>query len=199
VTGAADAMPITFAYTGTITQVAALDPANPFPIEPAFGSPFSGSFTFDSTALDLVPADTTTGSYSSFGSPYELRVNIGGLELAYGGVSIAITRGYSSIGFGFDEYLFSFFDGGNPTPAISARLTFPGGTFATDALPLTPMSLTTLYDSAFLFSDIIDGNQVELGGQIDSLTPVPEPATVSLVVAGFGALMVRRRRVAQRT
>jgi hypothetical protein len=78
---------------------------------------------------------------------------------------------------------------------ISARLTdFSGMLFASDALPLTPVPINGLY-TTFSFSDIVNGNQVEIGGSITSVTAVPEPATMWLVGAGLGGLIRRRRLV----
>lgn len=59
--GALAAGPITFQFTGTITQV---------PIDEVFGdiSPdqlISGSYTFESTSLDGDPGDPAIGSYAS--------------------------------------------------------------------------------------------------------------------------------------
>ena len=72
----AHASPMTFSYAGAVVQVASLDPENPFPIEPTFGTPFSGTYTFDSTAVDGVPADAATGSYASTGTPFGLTLAI---------------------------------------------------------------------------------------------------------------------------
>jgi hypothetical protein len=63
---AAHAAPITFFYTGHLTQISSLDPESPFPDaitdNPSNPTTFSGSFTFDSLALDNIPGDPTSGS-----------------------------------------------------------------------------------------------------------------------------------------
>ena len=192
-TASSEAAPITFAFEGTVTSVGALDPANPFPTEPTFGTPFSGSYTFDSTAADGTPADLTTGSYNSAGSPHGISIALGGLTLAYGGVAIGVTDGYSSYGPG-DQYLAGFSGG---STLLSLRFTdFSEAMFSTDALPLSPIALTGLFTELNL-SDIVDGNQVDLQGTITSLTcsagcsgtpPLPEPSIVPLLGAGIGAL-----------
>ena len=191
---AADAAPLTFAYTGTVTSVAALDPENPFPTEPDFGTPFSGTFTFDSAAADAVPGDPATGVYASTGGSFGLTLELGGLTFGYGGVTVSVTDGYDSFGFGGDEYLFGFAAGASTL--ISARITdFAGTMFSGDALPLTPPSLSGRF-STFLFSDIVDGNQVELAGSLTSLTAVatvPEPSTLLLLFAALGGVSAARR------
>jgi len=191
----ARATPVTFAFSGEITFVASLDPSNPFPIEPAFGTPFSGTFTFDSNAVDDIPGDPTTGSYISAGAPFGLTLSLGGLDLTYGAVNIGVTDGYSSYGPGGDQYLFGF-SGGDTL--VSARFTDFGGTlFSNDSLPLTAFPLNGLF-TEFLFSDIINDSQVELGGSITSLTTVPEPATLLVVGAGLCGLIRRRQSRAPR-
>src|SRR5690349_1543768 len=203
---ATHASAITFSYTGSLTQVAALDPENPFPIEPDFGTPFSGTYTFNGVAADGIPADPATGSYLSSGAPYQLTFSVAGRSFTYDGVAIGVTNGYSSIGFGSDEYLFGFTQGGAPTPLISARITDPTGTmFGNDHLPLTPVPLPPPGYTFFMFSDIVDGNQVELEGMLTSLTctegcatAVPQPVTVTLLAAGLGVLALLHTRTMRR-
>ena len=203
---ATHASAITFSYTGSLTQVAALDPDNPFPIEPDFGTPFSGTYTFNGAVADGIPADPATGSYISSGAPYHLTLSGAGRSFTYGGVAIGVTNGYSSIGFGSDEYLFGFTQAGAPTPMISARITDPIGTmFGNDHLPLTPVPLPAPEFTVFMFSDIVDDNQVELEGALTSLTcregcaaAVPHPLTMTLLAAGLGVLALRHIRTTRR-
>ena len=193
--GEPQAAPITFEYSGIVTSVAALDPDNPFPVEPTFGTPFSGTFTFDSAAPDGVPLDATTGVYSSSGAAFGLTLELGGRSFSYGGLTVSVTDGYNSFGFGGDEYLFGI-AGGPSAPIVSGRVTdFTGGMLANDALPLSPPSLTGRF-ATFFFSDIVDGNQVELSGSLNSLAAVsvPEPGTCLLFMAGLAGLATLRRR-----
>jgi len=194
--GRSEATAITFAFEGTVASVGALDPTNPFPTEPVFGTPFSGTYTFDSAALDAAGGDPATGSYAASGAPFGLSLSLGGLTLDYAALSIGVTDGYSSFGPG-DQYLVGF--AGGPT-LLSLRFTdFSESMFSSDALPLTPPTLTGLFTELVL-SDLVAGNQVDLNGTITSLTctagcstAVPEPATLVLLITGGGTLGLRRR------
>ena len=44
-----DALPITFAFNGAVSQDPLLDPNDPFGGSIAFGTPFSSSYVFEST------------------------------------------------------------------------------------------------------------------------------------------------------
>ena len=71
----ADAGPITFTFAGTVTQDPLLDPDDPFGGTIAFGTPFSGSYVFESTTPDGDPS-ANGGSYTSAGG--SLTLTIGG-------------------------------------------------------------------------------------------------------------------------
>jgi hypothetical protein len=198
-TATAQAVPITFSYTGEIMSVGTPDPGdpgNPFPTPPDFGTPFSGVFTFDSTATDAVPADPATGSYASSGGVFEITLALGGLTFAYGAVSIGVTDGYSSLGSG-DQYLVGHAAGSS---VLSIRLTdFSEAMFTGDALPLMPPSLTGLFTEMF-FAESVDGTQVDVNGVITSLVctsgcgiPASEPASLWLLATGLAVLRRQRR------
>lgn len=135
VPGEAEAAPVTFAFTGAVTQTM-FDPNDPSGGEITFGTGFSGSYTFESTAPDRI-GNGSSGAYASpAGAPYGFAVNFG-----------------------------------------------PGHDFVT---------------SDFL----IDGNQVEILGDLSSLSctegcvspqPVPEPGTLLLLSPALAALGWRRR------
>ena len=198
---AGEGAPITFGYAGEVLFVGALDPASPFPVEPEFGTPFTGTYTFDSAALDAVSSDPTTGSYASSGGLFGITLDLGGLAFAYSSVSIGVTDGYSSLGPG-DQYLVGF---ASASTVLSLRFTdFSEAMFTGDGLPLLPPALTGLFTELFFTQvDLATGEQIDLGGRITSLVctngcdslppvPVPEPATGVLVFLALGALGTRR-------
>ena len=201
---AAHAAPITFFYTGHLTQIASLDPESPFPDtitdDPSNPTTFSGSFTFNSLALDNIPGDPTSGSYASVGGPFDFTLALGGLTFDFGGVNIGVLNNYPfPVG---DQYQALYFvnpTDDNPTGIqLLVQLTDLSHTaFAGDSLPLTPPALSAFTFTNFFFTDTIAGDQVEVAGVIDSLQvplAVPEPATSALLVTGLWLIAWRRAR-----
>jgi hypothetical protein len=197
---AANAAPITFFYTGHLTQIASLDLESPFPDaitdNPSNPTTFSGSFTFNSFALDDIPGDPQSGSYASVGGPFHFTLALGGLTFDFGGVSIGVLNNYPfPVG---DQYQVLYFvnpTDDNPTGIqLSLQLTDLSGTaFAGDSLPLRPPVISAFTFTNFFFTDTIAGDQVEVAGVIDSLQ-VPEPATSALLMTGLWLAWWRTRR-----
>jgi hypothetical protein len=180
---------ITFQFSGLVTQVNT-DPDDPFGQAIVFGTPFSGSYTFDSAAADLIGAPTD-GSYSSPGGGISVDFDgdpFGAFDLT--GVIVNTHNGapdqygmYSSDGTLTIEFL------------LEALFANP---LADDQLPLSPPNLASFESRVFTFrSDDLDGNQVEILGTIDSLTgrqpsPVPQPAAIWMVALGVATALTRR-------
>jgi hypothetical protein len=194
------AAPLTFDFTGTVTQTM-LDPNDPFAGGIAFGTAFSGSYTFESTAPDSIPF-ASHGSYSSFGVPYEFTVTIGGFTFSTSdALSVSVANGPS------DQYSV-FACAGGPFCSGSTWSLFledlDGAVFGSDALPTTAPPLSAFEVALFSFRGFVDDNQVEIIGQLESLacsagcdpigTPVPEPGTLMLVGSALAALRLRSRR-----
>src|ERR1700719_138755 len=164
ITCVAHAAPVTFFYTGHLTQIASLDPESPFPDSitdnPSNPTTFSGSFTFNSLALDNIPADPTSGSYASVGGPFQLTLALGGLTFDFGGVSIGVLNNYPfPVG---DQYQVLYFinpTDDNPTGIqLSIQLTDLTGTaFTGDSLPLTAAALSAYTVTNFFFMYTIAG------------------------------------------
>ena len=185
---------VTFSYGGTIAQVAALDPMSPFPDPVDFGTRFSGTFSFDSSAPNAILGDPAQGSYASPTGRFTL--SLGGLDFAYDGLSIGI---FDGPGFNF----FSVIHAENPTSdsptGVQLSLSLTGLTDAalnSNAQLLLPPSLS-LFDTsnAFFFTVTVGGNQVEVGGSLESLNLVSEPPAPLLLVlmAAWWASRSRQR------
>lgn len=205
---AAAAAPVTFSYSGTITQVS-VDPDGPVPGNPTFGTPFSGFYTFDAASVDAI-ASPTSGSYTSpAGAPFGISIQINGVDLFTNSfLNVGVVDGASS-----DFYTVL----GCESPSCSSlvlelRLQDLNHTvFASDALPLTAPPLAA-FELARLILEGFEGDSTfEIIGDVTSLTcvdgcgvtpeppppptAVPEPATLVLCTTGLLATVLRRRRL----
>lgn len=197
----ANAAPVTFQFTGSVTQINA-DPGDPFGGAIDFGTLFSGSYTFNSTAIDSI-GSATDGSFPSAGAPYGISVDFDGDPFgAFSIVGVTVnTRNGAP-----DQYGVFGFDGSLQIEFLLEA--FAANPFANDLLPLTPPNIANFNSRVFTFrSDDLDGNQVEILGTLDSLTgpppplPVPEPATLGMLTVGLvaAARRLQMRRRAERT
>ena len=194
------AAPITFSFTGSVTQTT-FDPNDPFAGGIAFGTAFSGSYTFESTAADNIPF-ASNGSYNAFGLPYLFTVTIGGFTFSTSdALNIGVGNGPA------DQYSVLACAGG-PFCFGSTWTLFledlDGAVFGSDALPVTAPPLSAFETALFTFRGFVDDNLVEISGQLESLvcsvgcepvgTPIPEAGTLALVATALGALRLRRGR-----
>lgn len=196
------AAPITFDFTGSVTQTT-FAPNDPFAGAIAFGTAFSGSYTFESAATDNIPFPSN-GSYTTFGAPYLFTVTIGAFTFSTSDV-LNVSTGDGPT----DQYSVLACAGGPFCFGSSASLfleDLDGAVFAGDALPFPAPPLSAFEVALFTFRGFVDGNQVEILGQLDSLVcsagcdpvggPIPEPGSLILVGSALilGASRLRRRR-----
>lgn len=197
----AEALPITFSFGGSVTSTN-FDPNDPFSGTIGFGTPISGSYTFESTAVDSAPG-LQTGSYWSFSPTATIVANIGGKVFGIDGMlNIGIANDFAGP---VDQYtVFASFLG-----AVTIELflqNFGGTAFSGDALPLVAPNLANFAVRNFLLthSNYL-GIQIEIMGTIDTLScsagcsdlppqGVPEPATLASLCIGFLGLLGLRRR-----
>ena len=192
----ADAAPITFTFTGTVTQV---DPDIPFdePIE--FGTPFTGSYVFESTTADG-DASANGGSYTSVGG--SLTLTIGGQTfLAADFLNISVGNDFS----GSDFYtVFAQSTGGLDVFDISLLLQDLNGTvFGSALLPIDAPPFSAFEVATLALTGMVADNQVEILGQLTSLVctegcgntppPVPEPTTLLLLSTALATMRLRSR------
>jgi hypothetical protein len=194
------AAPVTFDFSGSVTS-ATFVPGDPFGGAIGVGTEFSGSYTFESTALDNIPF-ATHGSYYAFGVPYIFTVTIGGFTFATSdSQNINVGNGPA------DQYSVVACAGG-PFCFGSTWQIFmedvDGTALGSDALPATPPLLSAFETALFSFRGFVNDNLVDITGQLETLTcsagcppvgtPVPEPGTILLVGSALAALRLRRGR-----
>jgi hypothetical protein len=180
------ASPITFAFTGTVTQIEPGDP-DPFLGTIGFGTLFSGSYTFESTATDAI-GDPSSGA---FVSPFTLTVDFDGPVAPFSVTGFAVVTLNAFV----DQYGVYGNDGIVEIQFLLESSTDP---LTDDTLPLTPPLLASFSQRVFTFRDA--AGIPEILGTIDSLactdgcTSVPEPATIIVLALGLGATQISRRK-----
>ena len=192
----AHAGPITFNFTGTVTQVPIDDLATG--IQPL--DLITGSFTFDSTAIDAIAAPTSA-SYTSTGPAFGMTASIGAGAVTFsesGLLNVGILNSF------VDQYTITA-----TSPTLTMDLFFQdntGAAFSSDGLPLSPPSLAAFLQREFHLDETdVAGNETQADGIINSLTcgsgcvasNVPEPPSAALLLMGailLGGLRSARRR-----
>jgi hypothetical protein len=195
-TWAASASPVTFGYQGSIVSVAAFDPESPFPDTVDIGTTYTGTYTFNSAAVNGI-GGLDSGAYDSPLGTFTL--SLGGLFFSFGDVTIVTANVAGSKYYGV-QYAENPTDL-NPTGVLLQINLFAlnDSALSSNALPLTPPDLTNFdTTNAFFFTDTIAGNQVELAGALDTLdcvsgcNTVPEPSSVATVSLALIALAASR-------
>lgn len=195
----AQAVQTTYYFGGSISNY--FDVAVP---DVNIGSFFSGSFTFESSAVDQhssptigVYDDTASITATVAGFTYSGANSLGG------GVKVKIEAS--------DFFEISSYQGINSGPALGGGVFQPyylelqlidntGTAFASDALPGSSMTLASFADAKMYFSWLQGFNQTGAYGQLSYLSttaPVPEPGTFGLFGLGLAALVLRLARRAE--
>ncbi|NGZ96164.1 MAG: hypothetical protein CV089_08565 [Nitrospira sp. WS110] len=199
-TGRSDAAPVTFNFSGSVSEVhggvftSGGSGANGF----SSSLPLSGNFTFDSTTPDVLSSDPSWGLYAN---PIQnLTVNVGGYTAAFSPGS-SVIQVIKNPGLG-DTYSLTVngltgntVNGLFPT-MFEVELSSPNGNvFSNDYLPTAPPSLSSFASNQWRLIFSGAGNRVQ--GALTSLVPLP--AAVWLFGAGLIALVgLGSRGLAQR-
>jgi hypothetical protein len=203
----ASANTITFSFAGSITS----DPDNPDTVF-GTGATFSGSYTFDSSMSQGLNTSSIEG-YAGAGGVFNMNVSFSGaLDHSLDGMLFSANalniEVENNIPGPLDEYFVSGASSTDSSPFMDLALfDFTATAFSNTSLPLTPPNLSSFGSSSFeLFDTTASGQWLDAEGDITSLTctagcgsegssPVPEPATGTLLAGGLGALgWLKKRR-----
>jgi hypothetical protein len=197
--GVAQAALVTFNFEGKVVA-----PVHPILILNnvgiSVGTPFSGSYTFESTTPDLRNLQSNVGQYAYTDLSITLLGQTYSLDTAAATVrAINVVNNADPLTDGY-AVLFSRspFVGGSPE-VFTLQIAKPG-LFSDDALPLTPFSLNGLTNSSVAmggFGPLAPFGVAVLGGLTSlTLAPVPLPGAILLFgtsLIGLVGLGYRRR------
>jgi len=186
-TSRANAYPVTFEFSGTINSIG--DPDGLLDGSIVVGSPFAGTFTFESTMTDDLPGDAHRGLYTSPAPPSSIMsVSVGDYHF------IGPSRELHVENWDKDSLVMRSYDFASEGFAITNMRVFfldlQGTAMASDALPLAPPALAPFEVRDFSISGNAGGTpRFSFGGNVTVLTPEP----VSLTPFALGALVLLRR------
>jgi len=180
---AARAGPVTWQFAGQVTSVRDLDGLFAGAVE--VGSPFFGSYTFESTTPDDSPDFPSSGLYLNAIS--DVHGEVGVLEFAFRPLTqsvIGVTD--DSVSGGYDSYVFAggLFLAGRPASFGVVLRDDEGDVLHSDQLLLVPPPLDMFERREFSISDPLE--RFGINGVVTQL--VPEPLTLTLLA--LGALML---------
>jgi len=181
---------ISIAYSGTIDFV---EEGHSFSGAIPVGTPFSGVYSYDPDgAVDVAPNDPSIGAYLF--PDHIIHVEIGTVIFTSPDLAISILNSNSL----FDRYsvgnssTFTAYEVEWNSMAVDLR-DATGSAFADDALPLGPPALEEFQFSRSFYLARVGQRDPLIKGEVTSLTLVPEPGTLILLLAGAGCAAGRCR------
>ena len=184
--GPVAASPITWSYLGTI--IGTNDPNNQLDGSVVAGSPFSGTYTFESTMTDDLPSDTTTGLYT------QPRPSTSIVVLDVGNYHIVAKSDYIRVENSVKDILVLHASPFITDPIGLQDISMGGRDLSghivdSDALPIIPPDLSLFYSSGIVISGIPSNDPLQTAldvqGSLETLTLIPEPASLLLIASGL--------------
>lgn len=201
----ASANPITFSFSGVVTNyqyAGGNNPSDTFGGSIAVGTPFSGTYTFNSNAAGIYTMPVVELAFPSVGAPFGFSVDVGANHFSTNRVTVAVANN-----------IVNTFDPSQPSPIEDvywAGYTFldkPSisiGLYDTTALsfdypylPLTPPALNGFEGKIFSLNFVESSdylNDYKVTGEIQTLRQVPEPGSLAMISIGLASLWFIRRR-----
>jgi hypothetical protein len=183
---AANASTITFQFSGTVTQV----PLDEVFGDIAVGDQILGNASFDSNAVDQIPADPATGSYTA-AAPFGITVTIGKHNFdATNFLNIGILNGF------VDQYTALATDASGDLTVELFLQDNTGTVFNNDHLPSSLPPLTAFTQRDFHLDALFAGGEIQVDGLLGDVPvqAVPEPSPVGPVLTCSVLLLALARR-----
>jgi hypothetical protein len=200
----ADAQTVSFTFSGTLYSVD--DPATLLPGDIVEGTPFSGTVTYDiANVTDHNIGNPNVGAYWFQGAAqndFAMTVMIGSHTISY--VAAPSLPNYVEVVYSSYHGLsysarYPLLDGATPPGILgdwdlSLSLNDGSGTaLNSTAIPSFVPSLASFNSAQLYFTAYNGSDAYALYGDVTTLTPVPEPATASLICIGAAGVCVARR------
>lgn len=184
----ANAAILSFQFSGNVTQV----PLDDVFGDIAVGDTIRGSYSFDTSAVDLLPADATIGSFT-WAAPFGMTVAVGTHNFrTSGSLNIGILDSF------VDQYTVLAL---SATGDLALELLLQdnmSGVFTDDRLPLISPLLADFAQKDFHLHALLPGGEIQVDGQLSTPQTVPEPSlTGSLLMGSLLAVLACRKRLLQ--
>lgn len=191
---------ITFRLSGVIDEVNNANGLLDSSVQ--VGNPFSGSYTFNSTAPDSNPS-SSSGDYDFHGDPFGIALSFGNYAFQSNDVYITVTP--IDVNFGGSAYRVEatgeLLNTRDPSDQASVYLELSDPSqdlFSSNALLLTPPNLGLFENRRLAVNNSYFSISDNFYGTINSFTPVPEPSsmlgTLALGVFGTAGYMLKRKK-----
>jgi hypothetical protein len=195
----AQAQLITIAITATVDHVEDWGAGNGYlDGKIHIGDTVTGTYTYESTTLDLNPDDPTVGNYVITAANNGITLTVGGFIFKTDPTNVQLELGVTYKSFnclGFYSHNNIPLSNGTSVYDISWRLFDKTGTALTsDVLPVTAPDLSEWQSEYFRMDGPADtpGTGYAVWGPITSMKLIPEPTTIILL--GLGILSLRKRK-----
>ncbi len=187
---------VTFGFTGSVIFS---DPSLNAPID----SPISGSFSYDLNApiTTFYNSPPTTYSYYYYSAPEALSVNFSGHSVTSDLLTYTLFDNFSD---NLEDQLIldagliklDGIDSGGLSIVLSSSPWIENTNALTSSQPPQTLDLSLFNVTPYNSGSIVVNNAYKLQFSILSITPVPEPESYALLLAGLGIICFKVRRKA---